>query len=362
MRALGRPAGRAGAAGRAVRGRPGGDRAAGGVAAGDRAARRAGRRRGLFGVADAPGAAAGADGGGVPRRARRRGAPASAGRGAAGAGPAGAGLRRLRRRAGQGAAPAPAPCFCVVPADPGLSWAETRAQLTARCDALAEGLGRLGMPAERLTHGRPGRPRGARAGAPARRGPGPLGRRRPPAGRGGGARSAAPLGRPRGVLAGLFRDGAGGPHPGGATGAAGAGGRGSWCGHWCPARCARRGWRPGWSAGPAIPRSWPCCRGGDLGAGWPRPSGRGVQGRGGAGGRRRRGPVPRARWALTACAAHDPPGWLTPLVTLDARWTSRSTSPRGGARVRALAGAPADPPPGDPERAAEEGASPTPTS
>jgi hypothetical protein len=42
-------------------------------------------------------------------------------------------------------------CYVAVPADPGLRWTEARRQLAARCDALADGFVRMGMPARRLS-------------------------------------------------------------------------------------------------------------------------------------------------------------------------------------------------------------------
>jgi hypothetical protein len=42
-------------------------------------------------------------------------------------------------------------CYATVPADPGLRWTEARQQLAARCDALADGFVRMGMPARRLS-------------------------------------------------------------------------------------------------------------------------------------------------------------------------------------------------------------------
>jgi hypothetical protein len=125
------------------------------------------------------------------------------------------GERRLLRRR----------CFYVVPADPGLSWADTRAQLASRCDDLAEGLGRLGMPAERLTtdglvalEAASWRPGEAWAAAPwAVDGPAPEG-----VGAHDLLRRSAAL---EAVLAGLFPAGAGATLPRGVPGAAGAAGR-----------------------------------------------------------------------------------------------------------------------------------------
>ena len=197
------------------------------------------------------------------------------------------GERRLLRRR----------CFCVVPADPGLSWADTRAQLASRCDDLAEGLARLGMPAERLTtdglvalEAACWRPGEAWAAAP-------WARRRPPARGGGRARPAPPLGRPGG--------GAGRPlprrrrrHPS----RRGHGRRrrrraGSWCGRWCPAPCAPPRLAAWVDGGPADPEEvGPAGRRGDA----ARP----------AGPRRRCGPTrTRSCWRTAPAPGRPPARW-----------------------------------------------------
>ena len=177
-----------------------------------------------------------------------------------------------------------------MPADPGLSWADTRAQLASRCDDLAEGLARLGMPAERLTTDGLVALEAALLAPRRGLGRGAVGASTAPRPRGPGAhdllRRSAAL---EAVLAGLFRDGAGAPGPRGVTGRRRGRRARSWCGRWCPAPLRPAGLAAWVDGGPADPEELALLAAAETLPGRLAPGGgAGLQGRRRARGRRRR--------------------------------------------------------------------------